>query len=272
MENGLCGETIRKVVLGLIALVAVCSILFFDFGIAYAEDNSIEPKTIGAWQLYEHEDDFGDPTGELYFKTSSKGTYSNSDTIDSDLIAVTFTDPDISAFVIRLTDHNGHSVTIAPGADITIKFKVNGMIWTHIIAANNGQVAYGQGQIEINTWNERYSYGVDAYNQLLTWMEGGVDVRTIIYIGDSKYSFTISGDGFLELWNYYEDSKYGDSYKTALGMMEEGQYEEAIDILETLLGYKDSLDLIIQCQYETAIELKNSGDAKWKKNRTEIRF
>lgn len=51
-------------------------------------------------------------------------------------------------------------------------------------------------------------------------------------------------------------------YKKASGLMDSGSYEEAIAIFEELGDYKDSADLITDCQYGSAVAIYDSGDFK----------
>ena len=51
------------------------------------------------------------------------------------------------------------------------------------------------------------------------------------------------------------NSKYND----ALDLMSDGKYDDAISVFESLDGYKDSNNLILECQYEIAIGMINDG-------------
>lgn len=55
-------------------------------------------------------------------------------------------------------------------------------------------------------------------------------------------------------------------YTEAMSMYEEGQYEQAVELFESLGDYKDSQDMILACKYEEAKSLLESADYEAAKN------
>ena len=258
----------------MLAIVLMFCFTFVSYGEGVRVDrfDSVEIERHGNWTVEEYVDDFGDPIGEECLKTVSEGTYSDSTSQESDLTAVLSLDPLCSAFLITLVDEDNAAVKFHSNDDIILKFKVDDVIsehhLSHVSLSEYFDYTDERTDIIVDEMTESADTPmVTAYAQLLEWLKEETDVRCVIYIGDSKYNFTISGDGYSESMDSYEDWLYGASYEDACDLIEECKYEEAIEVLEALHGYRDSEELIEECEtaimdqaYEAAVALQEAGN------------
>lgn len=86
----------------------------------------------------------------------------------------------------------------------------------------------------------------------------------------NKKAFGICAGCFLLILIIYfvgSTVKYTGMYNNALALYNEGKYEEAISVFETLKGYKDSEEQIVNClnaandiEYNSAVELFGNGE------------
>lgn len=169
---------------------------------AEATEETQAVENIPNWVLDNVVDDFGDATGEQVIKGVFTGTFSNTATSNSDLTVLVFYDFDDDVFYFRLLEYTDRKATYLSGDTITFKTKlVNGSsndITEYTLKGNgpNGDL------ILTNS-----SKGNKTYNTSLTLRTGlyyGGDLKCVIEIGSSKYSFTIYSDGFGEMFDLHK--------------------------------------------------------------------
>ncbi len=141
-----------------------------------------------SWELTEFVDDFGDPTDEAYLRSIVSGTFSNTATTDEDMKVIIGYSPDDAVFMFRLVEYDDTlkvKATYTDGDSKTIKIKIGDEITegTLIGTPPNGDLLLTGGSCLIN-----------IYNALVD----GLDVRFIVEIAGSKYSFLADGKGFSE--------------------------------------------------------------------------
>ena len=237
-----------------------------------------------AWTVDEYIDDFGDSIGIKYMKTATEGTFSNTATSGSPLAAIVFFDPDIEEFSFRLIEYNSTKATYYDSDLIRILFKFDDEIEEHLLqgASPNGDVCLSASK-EVDKANElknkftadpeRTAQNIDmdilfhamdvtlspetrcGYYRLYNELIDGNDARCVIYIGSSKYSFTISSNGFSEAINVISEEKY----QAAESLLKDREFDKAIDEFEKIIDYKDSGERVNEAKYGKAEELLDNG-------------
>ena len=230
-------------------LVAVLLILF-SLVVGACGCAESELQTEESWHIGQYVDDFGDPTGENYIYTICSGTFSNLATNDSELTVYAYYKS--NSFSLRLLEYNSTSAIYSEQSKITLKFKVDDVIYAHQLypnAAPNGDLVISdwyQNMVRSGSNATNYALSMSrlnlsAYQQMNEFLVTGKDVRCVVTIDDSKYSFTIRSDGFGEL-------AYGKTYKQAFALMQDGDYEAAAAVFSTLGTYLDSNEKFEECR------------------------
>ena len=250
---------------------------------SYVDNNSVVVEESGDWAVDEYVDDFGDGIGVKYLRSVSEGTFSNSATTGSELMAVTFFDPDSEEFSFRLAEYNKSIATYLDHDDIRLLFKFDDAIETHFLMGNapNGNLdlsvekesSLAQEYLDnvssspedfdmsaftmagLITGNSAEAYS--GYNRLYRNLSDDNDARCVIYIGNSKYSFTISAEGFNEAVSIWNEDKYQQAEK----LLAEEKYDDAILYFEKINDYKDSIDRIKEAKYGKALKLLEEKNA-----------
>ncbi len=152
-----------------------------------AADNREDTGVFGDWFVEEYVDEFGDSTGSSFCYTICDGTFENSATSGSDLIAGVYFDSYHEAFSIRLLEYSETKASYLSDADITVKCKVEDYTFEDILIGTppNGDLVLSSSSA--------------GYKNLYRYLGEGKEIRTVIYIDNSKYNFTISGKGFKEV-------------------------------------------------------------------------
>lgn len=162
-----------------------------------AESDSEEDSKIGtlhgAWVIDQPVDEFGDKVeGEnLILKTPIAGTFSNTATTQSTLGGVLFVSTISEKFVpsFRLMEYGNSKATyLSSEADeITLSTKVGDEVKSFQLfgSAPNGDLYLGLLNDEDGNW-------------FADTLCSGNDIKCVIYIGSSKYNFTISSNGFVD--------------------------------------------------------------------------
>ena len=143
-------------------------------------------SAFGDWYLNEYKDEFGDSTGSTFIYTTCDGTFENTATSGSELAVGVYYDSFNQAILIRLLEYQKTKATYLSSSDISMKCKVGEYVFedTPIGEAPNGELILSE--------SNRY------YKDIIAYLEEGEEIRTIIYIDNSKYNFTIKGSGFKE--------------------------------------------------------------------------
>ena len=147
------------------------------------------------WTINHYVDDFGDETGGIYLSATFDGVFSNTATTNSPLKVVVYYVPggvmSADEFSFRLLEYNDTRATYTNNSDTTIKVKVDDDIYATSLygIAPNGDVSL------FNNFEERLMC-FNAIFDTLTAAEK--DVRCIIEIDHSEYSFTMEGSGFAD--------------------------------------------------------------------------
>ena len=170
-----CGETLGEA-LGHTTTTAICNRC---------------GKNLCSWELSEFVDEFDRPTGEKYLVTVADGTFSNSATTNSELIAaVQVTSEDIAIFLFEYG--RGNAVKCSYGTD---KYSIT-------VLDQNGKKHYFDGGMYEGT-NRIYLYSSDKTEFLNLLKKGG---EISIYLVNDKYTlseylFSIDATGFSSLYS-----------------------------------------------------------------------
>ena len=242
---------------------------------------SAEQTKEGVWEINQTVDDFGDVTedSETYITTTVEGTFSNTATTDGNLKVVIYYIPDEDpSFSFRLLEYDNTPATYFDDSEMRILFKVNDDVYEHYLigTAPNGDVYlsdYGELKVKFDqeednmTTKEKITLNnqmlepdlpleESGVKQVTQFLSNGDDIRFVIYIDSSKYSFSIDAAGFLDMANKAHIPVY-DEAKT---LMEEGDYKKAEQLFRSINYYLDSEDLANQCVYDEAKELMQEGN------------
>lgn len=172
------------------------------------------------WEIDYAVDDFGDPTEQVYIRSMPiSGKFSNTATTDSDLTAVLFFEPYFtnpsnytlnskgnietidgnarSCLSFRLLEYGKQKATYLDSEDMVLKFKIGDDSFSTNLYGNapNDDLFFGflEGGYK------------DEDQMMIRWINAlrfGKEVKCVIEIGSSKYSFSIDGEGFIEA--YYD--------------------------------------------------------------------
>ena len=162
----------------------------------------------GNWFVEDYVDDFGDSTGSSFCYTVCDGTFENTATSGSDLIASVYFDSYNEVFAIRLLEYSKAKASYLSNAHITLKCKVDDYVFEDMLIGNppNGDLILSNGNA--------------GYKKIFKYLDEGKEIRTVIYIDNSKYNFTISGNGFAEALAEQEAKKkqagISGTYKNAI--------------------------------------------------------
>lgn len=235
----------------LLFVIMTMAMLFSWLNVSLADGTE---TAVGDWLVGQYVDDFGDPTGGTFVYTVSSGTFSNTATSESALTVAFYYQQD--ACKIRLLEYNQTPATYYSNSQITLKYKVDDVIYSHSLYPNDTP----NGDILVMDWYENYAsmtsglspvqqlnflkkdrpFDKSAYKQITSFLAAGKNVRCVMMIDNSKYSFTISADGF-------GDAVFGQSYNDAVLLMENGDYTGACEAFSALGEYKDSPEKVNEC-------------------------
>ena len=191
---------------------------FLGFSVS-AEQNEEE-----GWIVEQTVDDFGDETGNSVVKVITDGLFSNTATVESPLTVIIFYDPIDEEFSFRLLEYNKTPATYLSNSSLLLKTKVYDTISEFDLygSAPNGDLFISdsafysdllsdigeqaqsmdplQGKALIESYKDyTVSFDDSGYQHLYNYLYvGDQDVRCIIEIDNSKYSFTIPSIGFRE--------------------------------------------------------------------------
>jgi hypothetical protein len=165
-----------------------------------ATESTSEPtpmKPSSNWELVYLVDEFGDATEDVCLRGVFSGSFSNTATPDSNLEVVVFFTPAISneermsSFSFRLFEYGDYVATYNDNENIMIKIKIGEEIFEDVLIGMppNGDL------YRISTLNNQSEFLFTLYDALIANEQ---DIKCIIEIDSSKYSFKINGDGFSE--------------------------------------------------------------------------
>ena len=271
---------------GIVMSLGISPIVFCDEGVNEIVDNSdsIVIEEVGDWIVDEYVDDFGDGIGVKYMKSIAEGTFSNTATDGSELSIITFFDPESEEFSFRLLEYNKSKATYYDNDLLRILFKFDDEIEEHYLQGTspNGDLCLSYSK-ELNKAQEvSDAFSADpetasskmSLDTLLTILDiisspehsgyyrlyenllAGNDARCVIYIDSSKYSFTISADGFSNAL----DVIYTEKYNEADQLLSKKEYDQAIEAFENLNGYSDTEERILEAKYKKAEALLDNGE------------
>lgn len=178
--------------------------------------NNEDDVASGDWLVGETVDEFGDSTGSTFCYTTCMGTFTNSATSGSDLAAGVYYVSSRQVFLFRLLEYNKTDATYLSNADISIKCKVDEYVFDDTLLgdAPNGYLILPSNN---NSYKKIYDYLIE-----------GKEIRTVIYIDNSKYSFAISGNGFKDALSEQDDRKkqigISGTYKNSVWSEEYGDW------------------------------------------------
>lgn len=143
--------------------------------------SSNEPQ-LGDWRISNYVDEFNEKTSVRYIRQSSLGTFSNSATTNSDLIAIILIDKNDIRF--QLLEYGSHYVK----ASETIKFKVKD---------SHGEIIEFSALINESGYINLYSGRKQDHDSLLAALLKGGEVKFYgirDYYGRSTYNFSFNCD------------------------------------------------------------------------------
>lgn len=177
-----------------------------------------EPEPL--WFVDNYVDDFGDETDDKYIRSQViGGTFSNTAATDAELKVIIFYQPyfmddeqywlnDNGSFggsipsynyvTFRLLEYGESPAVYLSSDNITLKFKVNGETYS---AELNGDAPNG------DVWFAPYETilsATDADKEARAFKDAlynGDEIKCIIQIDSSTYSFTVLGEGFKDVSN-----------------------------------------------------------------------
>ena len=170
----------------------------------------------GDWLVGETVDEFGDSTGSTFCYTTCMGTFTNSATSGSDLAAGVYYVSSRQVFLFRLLEYNKTDATYLSNADISIKCKVDEYVFDDTLLGDAPN-----GYLILPSNNK-------SYKKIYDYLIEGKEIRTVIYIDNSKYSFAISGNGFKDALSEQDDRKkqigISGTYKNSVWSEEYGDW------------------------------------------------
>lgn len=143
--------------------------------------NKERKSVFGDWMIQNYVDEFGDSTGNTYCQSICSGTFENSATTGSDLMVITSYDLSHELFLFQLFEYNDNKATYLSSSDMSIKCKIGEAIFEDTL---------------IGTPPDGFVAPATNNKKLFNYLNNGQDIRVVINIDNSKYNFTISGDGF----------------------------------------------------------------------------
>ncbi len=178
--------------------------------------NNGDEKASGDWLVGETVDEFGDSTGSTFCYTTCMGTFTNSATSGSDLAAGVYYVSSRQVFLFRLLEYNKTDATYLSNADISIKCKVDEYVFDDTLLGDAPN-----GYLILPSNNK-------SYKKIYDYLIEGKEIRTVIYIDNSKYSFAISGNGFKDVLSEQDDRKkqigISGTYKNSVWSEEYGDW------------------------------------------------
>ena len=163
-----------------------------------------EQNADGEWELKYSVDEFGDITddSETYLVSIVDGSFSNIATNDSDLLVAVFYNPMYNSGLygtemqFRLFEYGDTRATYYEDSKKNIMVKINDEIYQTYLTgfAPNGDV-------KLACFRNKAKLDNDTYSRVIQSLYDGNDVRCIITIDNSKYSFTIKASNFHDLFD-----------------------------------------------------------------------
>ncbi len=198
------------------------------------DEDAVIVDTVGEWSLEQTVDEFGDPTGDECVRTYVVGDFSNTATTSSELKVYMYYMIDSHSFSFRLLEYGRTKAVYFDEDEITLKIKIDDNIFDYTLTGKAPN-----GDLSLSFEDQPYSYS-QIWNCLLC----GDDLRCIIYIGSSKYNFTISSNGFSEITEPYNKA----IYDNAMELFEEEDYYAAYDQFRLIGDYADSTNKMEECK------------------------
>ena len=148
--------------------------------------------------------------------------------------------PEVHEFAFRLL-LGEDVVPIDAGAEVTLKFKWEGEVYESPLVKK-------QENSELYLAWDSGNYDESCYYSLKRAIASGSEFKSLLYIGDVKYSFTVASDGFAEC----EDELMAPAYEAAAALFDAGEFADAQAAFEALYDYRDSAGMAARC--ETALQ------------------
>ncbi len=237
----------------LIVFAAMLALSMVVTSFAESSENSM-------WKMGQYVDDFGDPTGDSFLHTEIDGTFSNTAATDAALFVKIRYDLNADSIAIELLEYKEKSAVYYANSVITLKFKVDGEIYTHslsssnapgnIIAVNDSSQNWADVRSSMSASEQLYTiqkartFEKSAFQQIRQFLLDGIDVRCVLQIDSSKYKFTIPASGLAE-------ALFEDKYNAAVACMNNGEYEQAYEMFSAIGEYKGSKEKAMECQQKT---------------------
>ena len=140
-----------------------------------------------SWEISYAVDDFGDKTDEAVLRGSFTGTFRNTATSSSNLDVYLFVNKLTSGgsmIYIRLMEYGNHKATYSSRDEMKMQVKVDDAVMEFFVFGSPPN-------------SDLYLNG-DA---VTGYLYEGKEIACVIDIGNSRYNFTIDGNGFAELYD-----------------------------------------------------------------------
>lgn len=184
-----------------VGLIAFSTIFTLNGEKVYAETDTAQ-----CWEIIDIVDDFGDGTGENCIKSAVTGIFSNTATSDSDLTVIVFiNNTDSGEYIVefRLLEYNETSATHFSSDDMILKTKVDDEIIEYRLFGGENS----NSDIYIIPLSfSRIDQGRDG-ELLVKELYEGNDVRCIIEMGSSKYTFTLEAGNLKKIIDENREGK-----------------------------------------------------------------
>lgn len=196
-----------------------------------AESSPSSATEQNVWKYAQIVDEFGDvitDSNQTSIYTSVSGDFSNTATNSSELSGSVFVVKTVGSgstdwsVYFRLLEYGSSPVTYHADDDLILKIKVDDTIEEYTLTgvAPNGDLRLGEDKI--------------GNNPIYDYLYDGKDVRCVIYIGNSKYNFTVESNGFV---NACVEAGYISQEKADIDAM---SITSVSDVIESFYLHADS--------------------------------
>ena len=193
-----------------------------------AEEETAVTSDTGVWKKAKVVDDFGDEVEDAdhVVYAPCQGTFSNTATEDSDLLACAYIRSLPNEYMIsfRLYEYNDHKASFisSEAENIELKTKID------------GEVKDDYKILAVEPNSDLFIEGKSECYDLVKALRDGSDVKCVINIGNSKYNFIIPSEGFIEILGYIDI--YGEEYTEYQKDKQEAADNSIDDSDELILG------------------------------------
>lgn len=204
----------NRLFLGLLLVLAVSLCACSSNNVHKEETETTNAQLESMWVIDQKVDEFNDKTNIDYIRSQPfSGTFSNTATTNSALSVIIYYDPDFiwfddpntihsssydSIISFRLLEYNSNKASYSNSSDMILKFKLDDKSYSIELAGSspNGDLYYVEDSWKSTNYEaERQK---NPKNIFLRALEQQEDIKCIIEIDSSKYSFVIDTTGYAD--------------------------------------------------------------------------